>query len=574
MIDNINLQFFAQTTNESSLTFVESFSSGLGEDLVGSLLTLAKALLILIIGLIFANWFKGFIRKQLKRTDIDNKIANWITGSPDTQDFPVEDWIAEAAAWLITLFVVVGFLNALDLNVVSEPLNALLNEITKFLPRIGGAALLLAVAWLIATIIKLLVTRAFTSFQIDEKLNQQVDESESPESRISLSQTIGNTLYWFVFLLFLPSILDALELQGTLRPLEELVNKILGIIPNIFAAVILAAVGWLIAKIVKKVVKNLLTAAGVNRIGEKFGLSASPRQASLADIIGSVVYVLVLIPIAITALDALQIEAISEPATDMLNQVLDLLPKLFAATVILGFAYVGGQYISELVTNVLASIGFNNIFDWLGISQDPARPSSVKTTPPPPPPSSLEDISPSDDLGLDPPSGSTYSSGTTSTSATSTTTRKSRTPSELVGVVVLVAIMLVASLTAVDILRIEALETVVATILVLAGQVLVGIIIFAIGLYFANLAFNLISTSGTRQSRFLAQTARIAIIVLVSAMTLERIGIAPDIVNLAFGLLTGGIAVAIALAFGLGGRETAGRAVQEWFDSFKNKEEL
>ncbi len=134
--------------------------------------------------------------------------------------------------------------------------------------------------------------------------------------------------------------------------------------------------------------------------------------------------------------------------------------------------------------------------------------------------------------------------------------------------IVLVAVMLVASLTAVDILQIEALKGVVTFILILSGQILAGLIVFAIGLYFANLVFKLIANSGTRQANFLAQTARIAIIiVMVSAMALERIGIAPNIVNLAFGLLTGGIA--IALAFGLGGREVAGKVLQDWVDSFK-----
>jgi hypothetical protein len=54
-------------------------------------------------------------------------------------------------------------------------------------------------------------------------------------------------------------------------------------------------------------------------------------------------------------------------------------------------------------------------------------------------------------------------------------------------------------------------------------------------------------------------------------MALERIGIAPNIVNLAFGLLLGGIAVAIALAFGLGGREVANEQLRSWVSSFKNK---
>ncbi|HEY9706352.1 MAG TPA: hypothetical protein V6C58_28205, partial [Allocoleopsis sp.] len=96
-----------------------------------------------------------------------------------------------------------------------------------------------------------------------------------------------------------------------------------------------------------------------------------------------------------------------------------------------------------------------------------------------------------------------------------------------------------------------------------------GLVVFAIGLYLANLAFNLIISTATRQAKILGYAARISIIILVSAMALQQMGIAPDIVNLAFGLLMGAIAVALALAFGLGSRDIAGQQLKEWLSSFK-----
>ena len=52
-------------------------------------------------------------------------------------------------------------------------------------------------------------------------------------------------------------------------------------------------------------------------------------------------------------------------------------------------------------------------------------------------------------------------------------------------------------------------------------------------------------------------------------MALQQMGVATSIVNLAFGLLFGAIAVAIALAFGLGGRDIAADQIREWLSSFK-----
>lgn len=532
----------------------DALISNLGVDLGSSILTLIRAILILLVGWVLAVIVRGLIRKILSKTDIDNRLANWIRGEEGGESSFIEQWVSELAYWLIILFTVVGVLNTLELEIVSQPLNSLLTEITTFLPRLLGLAALLGLAWILATITKILVTRILQGFRLDERLGQQVSDSQGEETPLLLSETIGNVFYWFIFLVFLPSILESISLQGTLTPIQQLVNKVLDILPNIVAAVLIGAVGWLIAQIVRRVVTNLLTASGVNQIGAKFGLSTTQGRQSLAEILGSIVYILILIPVAITALDALKIAAISGPATAMLDQVLNILPKLFSATIILTLAYVGAQYLAELVTNILTSIGFNNIFTILGITSE-----SVGETPTPRSPDVPSSEAETLLTGVDDEEEDESPS----------TPKITRTPSQLAGTILVIAIMLVATLTAVDILEIEALTTVVSVFLVIAGQVLVGLIVFAVGLYLANLAFNLITSAQSRQSRFLGHTARIAILILVTAMALQQMGIAPNIVNLAFGLLVGGISVAIALAFGLGGREVAGEQLREWLNMLK-----
>jgi Conserved TM helix len=533
---------------------------GIMRNLAGFVPQILGAIAILVIGIIIANIAASVTKALLKRTNIDNKLAGWVTGRQGAEDAPqIEDWISGAVFWLIIVFTVVAVLNALNLQGVSTPLNNFLSQITSFLPKLLGAAVLLGIAWLLATIVKLVTTRALRVMRIDERLNQQVDTPPSrpgevpPRStnQFSLADTIGNALYWFIFLLFLPAILDSLNLQGTLLPVQQLLNNILGILPNILAAILIGATFWLVAQVVRRIVTNLLAASGTDQLGARFGLSQSPGGQSLSWIIGTIVYVLILIPGVIAALNALKIDAISAPAIAMLNQVLSALPKIFTAAVILVVAYVLGKFLSDLVTNILTSIGFNNVFQWLGLpTPRTARTTTVTISPETP----EEPFSPG--------------SSTTLQSSTNLT----RTPSEIVGLIVLIGIMLFAAITATNILEIPALTAIIGGIVVVSGQVLAGLIIFAVGLYLANLAFNLITSSGTRQARLLGQTARIAIIALVSAMALQQMGIASDIVNLAFGLLLGAIAVAIALAFGLGGRDIAATQVREWLSSFKENQ--
>ncbi len=521
--------------------------------------SLLAAILILLVGLIIAFIASAITKGILKRTNLDNKLADWLTGrQAGSEPPPVEQWVGSAVFWIVMIFTAVAVLDTLRLDVVSQPLNAFLNQILSFLPKLFAAGILLGIAWLIATLVKLVTTRALRALRLDERLGQQVRTTPSSPDEVppsttnqfSLADTIGNALYWFIFLLFLPAILSTLGLEGTLLPVQQLLNEILAILPNILAAIVIAAVGWLVAQVVRRIVTNLLSATGADRLGSRFGLRATPGGQSLSWILGTIVYVLILIPTAIAALNALQIEAISQPAIAMLNQILSALPKIFTAGLILVIAYVLGQFLSDLVTNILTSIGFNNIFQWIGL---PTPRSARRTT-----------GIPRDDLGLPPPPPTTGPE-----TRLQTTPVPTRTPSELVGIIVLVGVMLFATVAAVDVLEITALTAIVSGIVLIAGRILAGLIVFAIGLYLANLAFNLIISSGSRQAKFLAQAARIAIIALVIPMALQQMGIAGNIVNLAFGLLLGAIAVAIALAFGLGGRDIAAGQVREWLDSFK-----
>jgi hypothetical protein len=133
-----------------------------------------------------------------------------------------------------------------------------------------------------------------------------------------------------------------------------------------------------------------------------------------------------------------------------------------------------------------------------------------------------------------------------------------------VGYIVTVAILLFAAMEAANLLGFEGLAVLISGFIAAAGNVLVGLLVLAIGLYLANLADRLIRNTGSSQANVLAPAARIAIIVFSAALALRQMGLGEDIVNLAFGLLLGAVAVAAAIAFGLGGREVAADALDRW----------
>ncbi|HEY9906105.1 MAG TPA: mechanosensitive ion channel [Thermosynechococcaceae cyanobacterium] len=531
----------------------QGFLQGLGFSLGPVILNLVGALAILLVGWLVAAVVSSVVRGLLNKTDFDNKIAGWATGRPGAPGFDVEKWVSAVVFWIILILAVVAALNVLNLNTVSLPLNNFLNQIFAFLPRLGAAAIWIGVAWLLATLAKTVVVRTARSFDLDRRLAQEPAgrATDAPgraaDPPFLLSETLGSALYWFVFLFFLPLILGVLDLQGPLQPVQNLLNDILAALPRILKAVVIGAVGWLVAKVVRGIVTNLLSAIGADQVGSRIGLSRTAGSQSLSWLIGTIVYVLILIPTATAALDALQVPSISDPAKLMLSQILSAIPQIFTAVLILAASFVLGKFVSELVSSFLSGIGFNNVFQWLGIQSSPYTPPAPSA--PYPPAGEPTFVQESDLVKL--PSA--------------------RSPSEIAGLVVLVGIVLFGTVAATNVLNIPALTAIVSGLLVISGQILVGLAIFAVGLYLANLAYSLISSSGSAQAKLLAQTARISIIALVAAMALQQAGIAPNIVNLAFGLLLGAIAVAIALAFGLGGRDVAAEQLREWLEGFKRK---
>ena len=143
-------------------------------------------------------------------------------------------------------------------------------------------------------------------------------------------------------------------------------------------------------------------------------------------------------------------------------------------------------------------------------------------------------------------------------------------PAEIVGYLVTVAILLFATMEAADLLGFETLAALVSRVILAATQVLVGLVVFGIGLYLSRWVERVIRESGASQANILAPAARVAIIVFSAALALREMGIAESIVNLAFGLLLGAVAVAVALAFGLGGRDVAARALERWQQSLRS----
>jgi len=475
---------------------------------------IVAAVALLVLGWLLAWLISAIVSRCLRRIKLDDQVQRGLGAQ-----YKTESWVKRAVFWLIMLLAVIAFFSVLRLPPVSESLKTMLDMVLVFLPRLLAAILLLLVAWALASGLRTLISRTLEATKLDERFNKRMSVEEE-KGQVPLSKTVANTVYWLIFLLFLPAILHALAMQGILTPVEGMVEKIVAFLPNVFVAGLIILVGWFLARVVCRIVTNVLVAMGADRLGEKTGLARGTKPFSLSKTLGWIVYIIILVPIVIAALDAIGLEGITQPTSNMLQRILSAIPSVFAAALIVGIAYIVGRLVSQLATKLLESINFDALPSKLGLGEQAAE------------------------------------------------TKWS--PSAIVGYLILVAILLFASVSAFNLLGFENLSNLLVNFLLFTGHILMGLVIFGLGLYLSNLVAKIIKSRRIKQANLLSLVARVAILLLAGAMALRQMGLANEIISLAFGLLLGSVAIAGAIAFGIGGREIAARKLQEWIKSIES----
>ena len=466
-------------------------------------------LLAIIVGL-FIAWIVGRVGAFIvKRILVSAKVDERVSESLDTKT-QITKWVSGFTFWALFIFVFVQLLVfaqsaiGVQTGAVQSPLNELL---TVWVGKLISAGISLLVAWIIATVLKFLVVRVLNITKLDERLGEKVTGKKSA----NMNESIGKTVFWLVFLVFIPSILNNLEIGQAADSVQGLVDSIIGYIPGVIGAVIVLVLGGLFARILRQIVTGFLEGVGVDGLGERFGFSKSKDAQPLSALLGTVVYVLVFIPIVVQALDLLALPVISDIGTQLLGSVTTAIISILGAVVILFVAYYLAKFISDIVTNLLSGIGFDRLPEALGFK--PAKGANL---------------------------------------------------SGVAGYVVLIYVMLFAVQGTAETFGLDAIAGIVGSLIALGGNVLLGIAIFIAGVYLANVASSVITTAGGNDAAFLANLARWAILIFVAGIALSEAGV--DLADDVIQIVVLAVGAAFALAFGLGGRDVAAKQVEKWFN--------
>ncbi|MBP6496377.1 MAG: mechanosensitive ion channel [Psychrobacter sp.] len=471
-----------------------SFNGYLG----GPIGSIIGAILIFIIGWLVALGIAALVRGVLSKINLNQRM-NSSTG----KSYDLEGIISKIVFWFIFVIAISGALSQLNLNSISAPFANMVNQVLTFIPNLIAAIAVGVIGWVIATVARTAINAALSKTSMDERLSAKAGVKP-------MSSTIADMVYWFILLVVLTMVLGQLELDGLFAPLTNMVDKIFSFIPNILIAAVVFVVGYIIAKVVRGIVTNLVSTFDVQKLATKAGLS---EQNSLPNIAGSLAFLVVIIPTIIAALNALKIDVIARPATNMLNKIMEALPNIFMAIAILVVTF----YVVRMVANIIKGLLENT-----QINQLPAK------------------------VGLQQTMGN-------------------KKVSDLVGYAIVFFAMLFASIAAADLLGFEPISAIIGMFIAFGANIILGAVILFIGFWLANIIAGVVERS-EQGSQFLANIVRVLIMGLVLAMGLKAMGIADSIVNLAFGLTLGAVAVAFALSFGLGGQEAAARLLRKMQD--------
>ncbi len=361
----------------------------------------------------------------------------------------------------------------------------------------GKALAILIVTWLLAKAAKWAFARLVDKIAFLQR---------GTSGGTSVGESLGKIVSLFIWLFGLLGVLQVLGLDGVAEPINNLLNNMMALVPNLFGAGLLLFIGLMIAGIVRDIAVTAMQTIDLDSWASRGGLENVTGTNTISKTLGTIIYVFIAIPVAIGALGVLNVDAISVPATSMLSMILSAIPNIIAAGILLGVGYLISRFVVGILSELFAGLGIDRSVEATGLLPAGVAASSV------------------------------------------------------IARIAQIAIVLFFAIAATKLLGFPELTNLLDLVLQKAGSVTLGAVVIGVGFLVANLLANIVS--GASQGTMAASLVRYGTVLLFTFMGLRQMGLGAEIVDMAFGALVIGGAVAGALAFGLGGRDWAAKKLE------------
>ena len=309
--------------------------------------------------------------------------------------------------------------------------------------------------------------------------------------------------------------LQALGQQSLVDPLNQMLGEALAFVPNLVAAAILFFIGRVVASVVREVVTNFLGAAGIDRISERIGLARVVEGRKASQMIGTLVHLLVLVPVLVASVDALGIEAIADPVKSTLTQIVAIIPLLIVASILGVVGYAIAKALGSLMESTLHGLGADSLPQRFGLNF------------------------------LQPKEGQ-------------------MAVSQIGGTIVTFVVLLYVAQQALATVGLSAfaglVESLVGYLPDLASALAIVLVAMGLSGYLGTLLSR--SMEGHEQAKLVSLLVRSLVLFVGFGIGLSQLGVGENVVSIATASALGGIGLGIGIALGLGAKDKA----KEWVD--------
>lgn len=394
-----------------------------------------------------------------------------------------------------------------------------LDYFMEVLPNVLGALGLTLLALILARIIS-----EFVRKRVDKsKLGVVANREALGPGRPSLGKSLGSAVFWLILLMFIPWVLAVLGLSETLAPLNAMLTQVMDYLPRIALAAFTIAIGFVIATVARRALTSLLSAAPIDHAAKQADIGDLIKGTEIARAFGLFAYVGILIPTFIVGLEALAIESISAPLTAMLQTMLNAIPSIIAAGLVLFVFTLFARAVRSLVISFLTGMGFDSFWRQLGVAIDHHEDEEA---------------------------------------AKRASAASAISPTIIVANIAMAGMLIVGAITAAQQLNIEPVSSALSEVLSVGAQILLGSVVILAGIPVSRFVANTLRRAGDPRSQLVATAVQWGILVLVTAIGVREMGLGEDIIFAGFVLILGAGALAAALAFGIGGRGAAARFLE------------
>lgn len=329
------------------------------DTVVQALPRIGKAALILIVAFFAGKILSRVTKAALDGLKFDERFAALAESGEKKPAF--SDTVGRVIAGLIMLVGIAGAFEALEITPIAEPLHGAIDHIVGVLPKVGFAALLVAVGWFGGRIARAVVRRVLQGLGFDALAEKA--QLDRVTGKTSPSEVVATALMVFIILQATIAALNEVGLTTLSEPLTDMMGQFWNLLPALAVGVVIIIVTVFVGKLLRRVVAGALRNIGLDRFMESLGFKTlserEDRLGEYSEMLGFAVQVAVVLLGVAQALSTLQLETWAGYVSLFLGYIVK---NVAVATFVVGIGFAIGNYVRDLIQ----ARGDDEASKWMG----------------------------------------------------------------------------------------------------------------------------------------------------------------------------------------------------------------